>query len=129
MTDKVRECGVKDCHIAISTHNRSGRCGGYVYLKRGTVMKDGTIPKPHTKLSVQMAEAKKENAAKGRTGKSTHKKTLPAPTVLATAAVVVLADELVALKVPAEALDRFWQRLSLEDKARIIERELHGATL
>jgi hypothetical protein len=36
-------------------------------------------------------------------------------------------SEFVSLKVPTEALDRFWARMSTDDKLRIIEREMFGS--
>jgi hypothetical protein len=124
-----RTCAVKDCEEAIGAHNSSGRCTGHFYIKRGMVMKDGSIPKPHTPLSATMKRAEIKNAAAGTTGKKKHKPALPAPTVLPPEpkpAVVCADDSHVSLKVPIERLDAFLMKLPIEDKIRIAERELFG---
>jgi hypothetical protein len=120
-----RTCAVKDCEEPIGAHNSSGRCTGHFYIKRGMVMKDGSIPKPHTPLSAGMKRAEIKNAAAGTTGKKKHKPALPAPTVLPELPAAVIGDH-VSLRVPMERLDAFLIKLSIEDKIRIVEREIFG---
>lgn len=130
-----RLCNVKDCDNVVGAHCKSGRCQGHWYLKRGMVMKDGSIPRPHTPLSASMQQARIANAAKGETGKHVHKKALPAPTVLpespasiVQAPATPIADDslTISLKAPLAALDRFWEKLTVPEKTRIVERELFG---
>lgn len=139
--EQYRECAVKDCKNVVAPHNKTGRCQGHYNLRRGMQMKDGSIPRPHSKLSQQMALARIENAATGKTGRKC-KKTLAAPTTLATEEEIRSAPTeaeppeplpekveggWVSLQVRVDALDRFLLHLSVEDKARIVERELLGA--
>jgi hypothetical protein len=61
----LRSCFVMGCdnEITHTKRNRSGRCSDHNHLARGTQMKDGSIPKPHTEFSQRIAETLKRKVA------------------------------------------------------------------
>lgn len=110
----VRTCAAKGCDVVL----------------QGMQLKDGSVPKPHTAISLRMAETRARNAAAGGA--------LPQGTVIAETTVIVgsvmpimvdhavTASTLCELKVPIERLDDFLMKLPVVDKIRIVERELFG---
>ena len=63
------------CSIPLANFNKSGRCGTHYFIKRGTRMKDGTVPRPkEVPVFVQEGTApdnEEIDAAKGRLDEGT----------------------------------------------------------
>jgi hypothetical protein len=116
--DDVRVCAVEGCDKALASYNRSGRCGDHCCLSRGMKLKDGSIPRPLVA----------EIAAKVAAMPSTQKPEKPLDELnTCEIRAIVVAEQKVALHIPVQALDGFWAKLAIEDKTRIVEREISGA--
>lgn len=138
LMEPVTECAVMDCHTPLAANNNSGRCEKHWYVKKGMVMKDGSIPRPVGVIGTPQPplRERKPKTPKPRKFYSRAKVRPPSPDAETAAEKTapielppVVVSELathVSLKVPVEALDRFWARLALPEKTRIIEREMFG---
>jgi hypothetical protein len=149
-----KKCAVMNCHTALAVHNRTGRCDRHYNLQRGMQLKDGSIPKPHSPLSLRMRQTRDRNSAAGQPEAQAQSMGFASGMISATSAFVVgeraeefpppgmfmpltlpdtpeprgvpTVDVHVSLKVPIEAIDRFLLNMSMEDKTRIVEREIFG---
>lgn len=123
MTNEMaKACAVEGCETALGNYNKSGRCGAHSYITRGMKFKDGSVPRP---LPAEIAAKVAALPTKQKPEKATIEPIAePEP-----AAVPNLAPpaERIALHVPPEALDMFWAKLAITDKARIVELAISGA--
>jgi hypothetical protein len=98
--DNPPVCSVEGCTTPLGKKNRTGRCAPHYYVRKGKRGSSARRATPPRKLKTK----------RGRPASGAPKQ-----------------DGVVTICVTETNLDNFWQKLSLEEKAELYQRQLEGA--